>query len=68
MSKTMMVMKWWKFVFQIIIKNSFNSINLINPQNEPFSAVKERVQKKLDIPDKEFEKVGLISSHVWESV
>lgn len=25
-------------------------------QNEPFSAVKERVQKKLDIPDKEFEK------------
>jgi hypothetical protein len=26
-------------------------------QNEPFSAVKERVQRKLDIPDKEFEKV-----------
>ncbi|KAK0051801.1 ubiquitin carboxyl-terminal hydrolase 7 [Biomphalaria pfeifferi] len=24
--------------------------------NEPFSAVKERIQKKLDIPDKEFEK------------
>lgn len=61
--KTIMVIMWWKFVFQIIILNSFN---LINPQNEPFSAVKERVQKKLDIPDKEFEKVGSLSSHIDE--
>lgn len=30
---------------------------IIIPQNELFSDVKNRIQKKLDIPDKEFEKV-----------
>jgi len=28
-------------------------------QNEPFSKVKDRIQKKLEIPDKEFEKVNI---------
>jgi len=27
-------------------------------QKEPFTSVKERIQKKLDIPEKEFEKVS----------
>lgn len=32
--------------------------------NEPFQAVKDRLQKKLDIPDKEWEKVS-ISDHIY---
>jgi len=29
-------------------------------QKEPFSVVKERIQKKLDVNDKEFEKVSSV--------
>jgi ubiquitin carboxyl-terminal hydrolase 7 len=34
------------------------------PQKEPFSQVKERIQKKAEIPDKEFEKykIGIVTS------
>ena len=32
-------------------------------QNEPFSTLKERVQKKLGVPDKEFEKVVILFKH-----
>jgi hypothetical protein len=27
-------------------------------QNEPFFKIRERIQKRLDVPEKEFEKVG----------
>ena len=31
-------------------------------QNEPFFKIKERIQKRIDVPDKEFEKVCEILS------
>lgn len=32
-------------------------LNVYLFQNEKFSSVKDRIQKRLDVPDKEFEKV-----------
>ena len=35
-------------------------------QGEPYSSVKQRIQKKLDIPDKEFEKVCPFVNGEWD--
>ncbi|XP_015785155.1 ubiquitin carboxyl-terminal hydrolase 7 [Tetranychus urticae] len=43
--------------FQKEVYHTFGTPFLLKLRNgEPFSAVKERIQKKLDVPDKEFEK------------